>query len=161
MTVELRPQADADIAALVALSLRAWAPVFASIDALLRPSGVYERLYDDWRDAQSAAVRAACEDATLETWVATVEDAVVGFVALRADDASGIGEIHMIAVDPPSQRAGIGGRLMEHATMRLQQRGMRVVMVETGGDEGHAPARALYERLGYAPLPITRYFLAV
>ena len=38
---------------------------------------------------------------------------------------------------------------------------MRVAMIGTGGDPGHAAARRLYERAGYEKLPITRYFKAL
>ena len=31
-------------------------------------------------------------------------------------------------------------------------------VVETGGDPGHAPARAAYEAAGFTLLPIARYF---
>ncbi len=33
-----------------------------------------------------------------------------------------------------------------------------MAVVETGGDDGHAPARAVYERAGYTALPVVRYF---
>jgi len=32
-----------------------------------------------------------------------------------------------------------------------------IAVVETGGDPGHAPARAMYEASGYTPLPVVRY----
>jgi hypothetical protein len=36
---------------------------------------------------------------------------------------------------------------------------MRVAMVETGGDHGHAPARRhVYKQAGYQLLPVARYF---
>jgi hypothetical protein len=35
---------------------------------------------------------------------------------------------------------------------------MKVAMVETGGDPGHAAARRTYEKAGYVHLPIARYF---
>jgi hypothetical protein len=35
---------------------------------------------------------------------------------------------------------------------------MDVVVVETGGDPGHDPARAAYETAGFTKLPIARYF---
>lgn len=35
---------------------------------------------------------------------------------------------------------------------------MRVAMIETGGDPGHAPARRLYEHSGYTPLAAVRFF---
>jgi hypothetical protein len=34
---------------------------------------------------------------------------------------------------------------------------MDIAAVGTGGDEGHGAARALYESLGYTPLPGVRY----
>lgn len=35
---------------------------------------------------------------------------------------------------------------------------MRVAMIETGGDHGHAPARHVYEKAGFTPLPAVRFF---
>jgi hypothetical protein len=35
---------------------------------------------------------------------------------------------------------------------------MDIAVVETGGDPGHAPARALYESAGFALLRVARYF---
>jgi RimJ/RimL family protein N-acetyltransferase len=35
---------------------------------------------------------------------------------------------------------------------------MRVAMVETGLDPGHAPARRVYQKAGYTLLPVARYF---
>jgi hypothetical protein len=38
---------------------------------------------------------------------------------------------------------------------------MRVAMVETGGDTGHAPARRVYEKADYTLSPVARYFKAL
>jgi hypothetical protein len=46
---------------------------------------------------------------------------------------------------------------MERSVEHLRARGMDIAVVETGGDAGHAPARALYESLGYTALPVVRY----
>jgi hypothetical protein len=35
---------------------------------------------------------------------------------------------------------------------------MAMVMVETGGDPGHAAARASYEAAGFERWPVARYF---
>ena len=69
-----------------------------------------------------------------------------------------MGGIDMIAVDPVHQRAGIGSLLTTHALAWMKANGMRLAMVETGGDPGHAPARRTYEHAGFAPLPVVRYF---
>jgi ribosomal protein S18 acetylase RimI-like enzyme len=153
--VHLRPYSTEDREAVVGLSLRAWEPVFASMERVLAGSGVYEAYYPDWREAQAGAVAQACADT--EVWVAKVDGRVAGFVALHELDGT-TGEIHMVAVDPEHQRHGVGRALTEHATVRLRERGSRVAMVETGGDPGHAAARGLYEHCGYTPLPSVRYF---
>ena len=56
------------------------------------------------------------------------------------------------------QRRGISSRLTEHATEHMLRCGMDIAVVETGGDPGHAPARAAYEAAGFTLLPIARYF---
>ena len=62
----------------------------------------------------------------------------------------------MLAVDPAAQNRGTGTALTEFATAWLRDAGMRIAMVETGGDDGHAAARRVYERAGYKLLPVAR-----
>ena len=70
-----------------------------------------------------------------------------------------MGEIYILAVDPERQRQGVGGRLMEAAHEAMRCAGMRMAMVETGEDPGHASSRAAYEAVGYRRWPVARYFL--
>ena len=98
-------------------------------------------------------------DSTHRVWVA--EDAgesAIGFVAAKLHRKQKLGEIYMIAVDPGAQGRGIGGALTGVATDWLRRSGMRVAMIETGGDHGHAPARHVYEKAGFTPLPAVRFF---
>ncbi|HJE58634.1 MAG TPA: hypothetical protein K8V84_09005 [Nocardiopsis listeri] len=44
------------------------------------------------------------------------------------------------------------------ADLDAEEVGVRVAVVETGGDPGHAPARATYAKAGFTSLPIVRYF---
>jgi GNAT superfamily N-acetyltransferase len=74
------------------------------------------------------------------------------------DPERSMGEINMLAVDPDHQGGGIGTALTEFALDMLKEVGMKVAMVETGGDPGHAAARRTYEKAGYVLLPIARYF---
>ncbi len=64
----------------MALSLRAWAPVFASLEEALG-SELFTRPRGDWRQGQSAEVRRVLEDETTHAWVAAVDDRAAGFVA--------------------------------------------------------------------------------
>lgn len=155
-TATVRRCRPTDAAAVVRLALRAWAPVFESIEQALDPE-VYRVFYPDgWQASQRTAVEQAL--AGQDAWVAEWEDEIVGFVTvvLHRDDA--MGEIHMIAVDPARQGSGVGASLTEHAVTFMRQAGMSVAMVETGGDPGHAPARRLYERAGFRVMPVARFF---
>jgi ribosomal protein S18 acetylase RimI-like enzyme len=157
----LREYQPSDELAVVALSLRAWEPVFCSIQQALGPE-LFARLRGDWRAEQAKEVRHVLADAGHRVWVAEgFGRTVVGFVAAKLDRESELGEIYMIAVDPAAQGEGIGTALASVATNWLQQSGMRVAMIETGGDRGHAAARRLYEKAGYTALPAVRFFKAL
>ncbi len=158
MRPRIRPFEDRDAEAVIDLSLRTWAPVFASLERVLG-SDIFRWLHPDWREDQRRAVQEVCAEKKGRVWVAEVERATVGFVATEVfDPERSIGEISMLAVDPDYQGGGIGTALTEFALDRLKDAGMRVAMVETGGDPGHAAARRTYEKAGYILLPIARYF---
>ena len=143
---------------MVDLSLRAWAPVFASLEQVLG-SEVFKRMHPDWREDQQRAVEDVCTAQRKRVWVAEVDRTVAGFVAIELHHPErSMGEISMLAVDPDYQGGGIGTALTEFALERLEEAGMKVAMVETGGDPGHAAARRTYEKAGYVLLPIARYF---
>ena len=155
MRIEPYDASHAD--AVAKLSLRAWSPVFDSLKEALAPA-VWEQFYPNgWRASQEKSVRDACASADFKTWVAIEGGAVAGFVAIRFHEGK-LGEIYMIAVDPDYQRRGIAMALTDFAVDRMKEAGMEIAMVETGGDWGHAPARAAYEKAGFRVLPLARYF---
>lgn len=153
----LRPFAPHDLDAILDLSIRAWEPVFASLEQVLG-SEIFQRLHADWRADQRRAVREACRSEDTAVWVAESASELVGFVGIKTDEQARLGEIYLIAVDPAHQRSGVATALMRLAVDELADAGMTVAMVETGGDPGHAPARELYEQIGFTLLPIARYF---
>ena len=158
MRLRIRPFDDRDTEAVVNLSLRAWAPVFVSLERVLG-SKIFRRLYPDWREDQRRTVEEVCAGKHGRVWVAEVDGAAVGFVAIELHHPEcSMGEISMLAVDPDYQGGGIGTSLSEFALDRLEDAGMKVAMVETGGDPGHAAARRTYEKAGYVHLPIARHF---
>jgi ribosomal protein S18 acetylase RimI-like enzyme len=157
MRARIRPFGDRDAEAVVDLSLRTWAPVFASLERVLG-SDVFGRLHPDWRQDQRRAVEDVLAANEAGVWVAEADGTAVGFVAVRLHPESGMGEIYMLAVDPDHQGGGIGTALTEFALEKLKDDGMAVAMVETGGDPGHAAARRTYEKAGFVLLPIARYF---
>lgn len=154
MHTQIKPH-DRD--AVVRLSLRAWAPVFESLQQVLNPE-VYAVFFPDWRVSQQQSIEEACADEQMQVWVAIQGALVVGFVAVRLHQKDRMGEIYMIAVDPDAQGHGIGGALTAFALDQMRAAGMQVAMVETGGDPGHGPARRTYEGQGFRLFPAARYF---
>ncbi|GAB2615538.1 GNAT family N-acetyltransferase [Paractinoplanes abujensis] len=161
MPIEIRPLAASDIPAVVEFSLRAWAPVFASFEAVLGRR-IFERIYPDWHRIQAAAVEQTCRELTETTWVAVENGQPLGFVAVvHHRDGAGepnSAEIEMIAVDPDAQRRGIARTLIAFALAHMRTAGCVLAVVATGGDPGHAPARAAYEEAGFTGLPLVRYY---
>jgi GNAT superfamily N-acetyltransferase len=132
--------------------------VFDSLRGVLGDA-IFARLHQpDWRTVQAEAVRSSCTSEDRDVFVAIADGRPVGFAAVALDAFhEGMGVVDVIAVDPEYQGRGIASRLMEHSVEFMRAHGMDIAAVETGGDEGHAPARALYESLGYTPLPVVRY----
>ncbi len=158
MEIQIEPYNADQLDAVIRLSLRAWNPVFDSIQNAM-DADVYRAFYpDNWRVSQQKAVEDVCAADDTNVWVAINNDSTVGFVAVKLHSESSMGEIYMIAVDPDFQAQGIGTALMEFALNWMKDAGMSVAMVETGGDPGHAPARRTYEKLGFGLFPVARYF---
>lgn len=147
----------ADTDELVALALRAWEPVFESMRSVLGSELFVALRGEDWREGQAADVKGTISDEGARTWVAEVNGRARGFVT-AARRGGGIGEVVMVAVDPGHQHHGLASALTDTAMTWLRDRGMAVVMVETGGDPGHAAARATYDSLGFTASPVMRYF---
>ena len=161
MAVELRPMQARDIDAIVHLSLLAWEPVFASFRAVLGPA-IYTELYPDWKTSQQSAVEAMCRDTAKYTvWVAERDGVVAGFILYDLNQQERVGEVQLLAVHPAHQNLGIATRLNRLALREMKTQGMKLAVVGTGGDAGHAPARAAYEKVGYTALPLVRYYKAL
>jgi GNAT superfamily N-acetyltransferase len=147
-----------DLDAVIELSLRAWEPVFESLREVLGDA-IFARLHDpDWRAVQAEAVRSTCVSDDRDVFVAVVDGRPVGFaaVALNAFHER-MGVVDIIGVDPSYQRRGIAKQLMDRSIAHMRDRGMDIAAVGTGGDRGHAPAREVYESLGFTALPGVRY----
>jgi ribosomal protein S18 acetylase RimI-like enzyme len=157
-SIQIRAFREADLDAVIAFSLRAWAPIFDSIRDVLTDE-IFFRLHPDWRADQAETVRSSCLSEERDVFVAVADRRPVGFVAVALNAFhEGMGVIDIIGVDPEYHRRGIGSRLTEAAINHMRREGMEIAVVETGGDRGHAPARAAYEQAGFTLLPISRYF---
>ncbi|MBL7498391.1 GNAT family N-acetyltransferase [Frankia sp. CNm7] len=126
--------------------------------AVVGPALFRQLFTEDWRRYQEKDVRRAF--GTYQVWVAEADGGeVAGFTAVDLPEGEPHGEIFMIAVDPAHQGRGVGSRLTNHAVESMRTAGRQLAIVNTGGDPGHAPARATYEKAGFTSLPSEQYFL--
>jgi ribosomal protein S18 acetylase RimI-like enzyme len=100
-----------------------------------------------------------CKDSEKYTvWVAELDGIVVGFLAYELHPKDKTGEVELLAVHPEYQNRGIGTELNVFALEKMKESGVKLAVVGTGGDPGHAPARRSYEKAGYTGLPLVRYY---
>ena len=98
--MKIEPLETTRVDAVVELSLRAWAPVFVSIERTLH-ADLFRRSYPDgWKESQGEAVHDVCSSGEYEVFTANEGDETLGFAAIRLDRKTKMGEIYMIAVDP-------------------------------------------------------------
>src|SRR6185295_5482282 len=79
--IQIREFRDADLETVVEFSLRAWAPVFASVRDVLGDD-IFLRLHPDWKANQAEAVKSSCTNDERDVFVAVANGRPVGFVAI-------------------------------------------------------------------------------
>jgi len=158
MTFSVEAYREEDRDQVLALSLRAWAPVFDKLEPAV-PAYIYRAFYPQgWEPRQASDIADLLSSEREQILVARAGGDVLGWVGLRLHPKDSMGEIYILAVDPSAQRQGVARALMEAGLDRIRQAGMVMAMVETGGDPGHAASRATYEALGFDRWPVARYF---
>jgi ribosomal protein S18 acetylase RimI-like enzyme len=154
--VRARLLVESDVEEIVALSLLAWEPAFESMEKVLGPR-IFHLIWPDWKKSQAEGVAGACRATDkYHTLVAELDGRVVGFIVheLKGDT----GEVVLLAVHPEFQKRGIATQLNVAALDAMKAAGVKMAVAETGGEDGHAPARRAYEKAGYTGLPLVRYF---
>lgn len=138
--------------------MRAWRPVFPEVHASV-PRFVYDSFWPDgWEKRQRADLAAVLDSEPQNVDVAIESEHPIGWVCTRLHPDDNMGEVYVLVVDPDYQRRGVSGMLLDRAYARVNDAGLRMVMVETGDDPGHAPARLTYEAAGFQRWPVARYF---
>jgi GNAT superfamily N-acetyltransferase len=138
-----------ELGRLDAIRRAAFAPVFASFRSILGDE-IYDLAQRREDEAQGGLLSSLlAEDSGWTVYVAESADEVVGFVAVRLNRETHVGEIGLNAVDPARAGKGIGSAIYHFALARMKEGGMKVATVATGGDPSHAPARRAYQKAGF------------
>ncbi|WP_175953722.1 GNAT family N-acetyltransferase [Schaalia sp. Marseille-Q2122] len=144
--------------AILALSISSWESVFP-LTANEVPEFVFRSFYPNgWRERLHADLSTLLDQEPENVDVALDDNTPVGWICTRIHPEDSMAEIYVLAVAPTHQRRGIGQQLINCAVSRARSAGMKMLMVETGDDSGHAPARATYESQGFVRWPVARFF---
>lgn len=155
---QLRAARADDAEACAALAVAAWQRVHAAYAAILG-ADMHQRLFAGWEEAKARDVGSVVRDQPERALVAVANDTIVGFVTFRQDFVRQIGVLGNNAVHPDWQGRGIAGAFYQAVLATMRANGMRLVQVTTGLDEGHAPARAAYQKAGFVVgLPSITYY---
>ena len=90
--------------------------------------------------------------------VTVLDGEVVGFTSYEIDQEKGIGTVGYNGVRRDRGGQGIGRRQLEHVVQIFRGEGLRLAAVQTGLNEGHTPARRMYERAGFKLLMESAYY---
>jgi ribosomal protein S18 acetylase RimI-like enzyme len=142
----IRPE---EVETICDIAVRAWEPVFAEFRRRMGDE-MFEAKHAGWRENKAQQVRWHAQN--YPQWVIVTElgGQVVGFLTYRLKEPEGFGEIGNNAVDPDFQGRGLGAAQCAQALDLFREAGMKYAEVVTGLDDSHAPARAMYERVGFA-----------
>jgi len=91
---------------------------------------------------------------SIEIWIAKIGSEMLGYYLVQnvGDEA----ELHTFAVKPGHRRRGIGRMLLEHMMGKAREKGTRNIYLQVR--PSNAPARALYDELGFKPVGIRRRY---
>jgi ribosomal protein S18 acetylase RimI-like enzyme len=155
----IRSYVQHDLAQLTELTIDTFRPFYEDSFRPLVGETIFANQHGNWRDDYHQQV-AELHDPDNHRYVAIAEtgDVLAGYVAWSINPARRNGTITILAVKSEHRREHVGTALCEHAFEAMRQQNAEVVEIGTGGDDFHAPARALYERLGCIQLPVAVYY---
>jgi GNAT superfamily N-acetyltransferase len=153
----IRPLRPEDWPAIEAMIKRIWA---IGVDFLREQTYGFQVAGKPWHERKAPAVRQELYDQAAHSFVTEIDGQVIGFCCLHLDPSTGIGEVGHNGVHPDYRGKGYGARQLRFILGELRRQGMRIAEVQTALNEGHAPARRMYEGAGFKPLiAFQRYYL--
>ena len=108
-----------------------------------------------WFGIEEANAQYIRDIEVLPTFIALVDDDVIGFLTLKQHNEYSA-EIHVMGVTPRLHRKGVGRALLTRVEEYLQGQGVEYLQVktlsDTHPDAAYARTRAFYMAVGFRPL---------
>lgn len=153
--IVIRPARSVDIPSIFQITQSAFGPVTM---ARIRQEFFQEKLAGkEWHEHKNAQVETACRNCLLQTVIAEVDGAVVGYATYSLDEEAGVASIGNNAVHPDHQGQGIGTRLQKEVDRRMREEGYTKFTVSTLAND--AAAQRVYEKMGYTKVMESYHYL--
>lgn len=157
MMITIVPAKSEYIESAERIAVAAWTKIHESYKECIGEK-MHDDIFKDWENDKINSVRAGLLSGM--GYVALAENEVAGFISYRVEKDKAVGEILANAVDEKFRGLGIGGKMYEFVLSEMKREGVKYAVVNTGLDEGHAPARRAYEKIGFKKnLPSVKYYM--
>lgn len=160
--VIIRACTQADLLAAVDITIEVFGSFYERTFHSMVDPQVYEHQHGSWTEDYRRLIPTLFAPEQ-DRYILLAEDRgeIAGYVAWHTDPDRRHGEIDILCVRERQRGNGIGRSLCERAIDSMRDRGVEVVQIGTGGDDFHAPARHLYESLGFSPVPAVTYLRSI
>jgi ribosomal protein S18 acetylase RimI-like enzyme len=140
-----------DIETICEIAVNAWQTIHDGYREYICNDDLYDRISKNWRKKKANSIKTKAKEEPEKVLVAKDADGtIMGFATFTIDIETGIGELGNNAVPPEFQGKGIGKLLYKQIFDIFRKKGILYAIVGTGyEDEGHANARAAYEKAGF------------
>lgn len=105
-----------------------------------------------WQDWVWESVKGYLKDKETRKFVTKVNGEIAAFCSYRIDKLKKIGTVGYNGVSPEYSGMGIGTYQINKILQLMKREGMEIAEVLTGLNEGHLPARRMYEKVGFKEL---------
>jgi len=102
-----------------------------------------------WDEWVWKSVKEYLKDKNTKKFVTKINGKIVGFCSYRIDKIKKIGTVGYNGVLPEYSGMGIGTYQINKILELMKKEGMEIAEVLTGLNEGHAPARRMYEKANF------------
>jgi ribosomal protein S18 acetylase RimI-like enzyme len=156
--VHIRRFNDSDLAQLIEITISTFRPFHEGYARPLFGDELFRHQHGNWEQGYRDELPTLHDPAAGKfIAVAEFDDHVAGLVAWNVNLERKHGEIYLLAVSATDRRSRAGSDLCSHAMAEMRSAGVVAVQIGTGGDPFHAPARGLYESLGFTKIPTAAY----
>lgn len=159
--MRIRDAERADVPALIDLTIEVFRPLFEQHWPAMFDPTVFAHDHGHWEADYRQEVPDLLDPLHGRFITLAEEDGdILGYAGWNVSDGD-TGRLELVAVHPAARRRGVGAAVCRAALQRMTTLGVAVVHVGTGGDAFHAPARGLYESLGFTAVPAVNYSKAL